>query len=83
MLAVGSYSGAAAVVDPTTRELLCVLEGGHAGGITHVSLLQRCQELVCCRLVLAYGSCPGGGVQQQPLLALVLPFALPLLGYMP
>ncbi|KAI7843049.1 hypothetical protein COHA_003223 [Chlorella ohadii] len=36
MLAAGSYSGAAALVDPRTRELLCLLEGGHAGGITHL-----------------------------------------------
>ena len=39
MLAAGSYSGAAALVDPRTRELLCLLEGGHAGGITHVRLI--------------------------------------------
>lgn len=25
------------MVDPRSRELLCLLEGGHAGGITHVS----------------------------------------------
>ncbi|PRW60676.1 telomerase Cajal body 1 [Chlorella sorokiniana] len=36
MLAAGSYSGAAALVDPRTRELLCLLEGGHTGGITHL-----------------------------------------------
>lgn len=36
MLAAGSYSGAAALLDSRTKELLCLLEGGHAGGITHV-----------------------------------------------
>jgi hypothetical protein len=37
MLAVGSYSGGAALLDARTRELLCLLEGGHTGGLTHVS----------------------------------------------
>lgn len=36
MLAAGSYAGAAALLDSRTKELLCLLEGGHAGGITHV-----------------------------------------------
>ena len=40
MLALGSFSGAAALLDPRSRQLLCLLEGGHAGGVTHV----RC----CC-----------------------------------
>ena len=37
MLAVGSYSGGSALLDARSRELLCLLEGGHSGGLTHVS----------------------------------------------
>ncbi|PSC69324.1 telomerase Cajal body 1 [Micractinium conductrix] len=36
MLAAGSYSGGAALLDSRTRELLCLLEGGHVGGLTHL-----------------------------------------------
>ncbi|KAL4443842.1 hypothetical protein ABPG75_011579 [Micractinium tetrahymenae] len=36
MLAAGSYAGAAALLDSRTRELLCLLEGGHSGGVTHM-----------------------------------------------
>lgn len=36
MLAAGSYGGSAALLDPRTRELLCLLEGGHAGGVSHL-----------------------------------------------
>jgi len=58
MLAAGSYSGAAALLDSRTRELLCLLEGGHAGGLTHVSLISLSPLpvlavlLVCVLLVL-------------------------------
>lgn len=36
MLAAGSYSGAGLLLDTRTRGLLCLLEGGHSGGLTHV-----------------------------------------------
>jgi hypothetical protein len=37
MLAAGSFAGGAALLDSRSRELLCLMEGGHAGGLTHVS----------------------------------------------
>ncbi|EFN60077.1 hypothetical protein CHLNCDRAFT_133375 [Chlorella variabilis] len=36
MLAAGSYSGAGLLLDTRTRGLLCLLEGGHSGGLTHL-----------------------------------------------
>lgn len=61
MLAAGSYSGAAALVDPRTRELLCLLEGGHAGGITHVRLgWTALGWATCClHIWLTFGQMPG------------------------
>ena len=58
MLAAGSYSGSAALMDPRTRELLCLLEGGHAGGVTHVSRRRR----LCCHHWLPPARC---GVPNQ------------------
>lgn len=37
MMAAGSYSGAALLLDTRSREALSLLEGGHGGGLTHVS----------------------------------------------
>jgi hypothetical protein len=37
MMAAGSYSGAGLLLDTRSREALCLLEGGHDGGLTHVS----------------------------------------------
>ncbi|KAI3429583.1 hypothetical protein D9Q98_005669 [Chlorella vulgaris] len=36
MLAAGSYSGAGLLLDTRSREALCLLEGGHGGGLTHL-----------------------------------------------
>lgn len=70
MLAAGSYSGAAALVDPRTRELLCLLEGGHSGGITHVRL--RLCPYAACLPQLCMGAWWNPGTQRGNSTALLL-----------
>jgi hypothetical protein len=60
MLAAGSYSGSTLLLDERGGGALCMLEGGHAGGVTHVRALPfRSVSCSCCmwpQLCMHHGS---------------------------